>query len=74
MNVTDGQTSFSYFSLVSVQSHTVSKSVRPYGGSGAKKKLTDKQTDKHTDPIEVIHSMAKNLLLNFIHERICSNY
>jgi hypothetical protein len=50
-NVTDGQTSFSYFSLVSVQSHSqeVCPSVRR---SGAKKKRDGQtQTDKHTDPI-----------------------
>jgi hypothetical protein len=46
-NVTDGQTSFSYFCLVSVQSHTVSKSVRPYGGPELKKKLTDKHRQTH---------------------------
>jgi hypothetical protein len=43
LNVTDGQTSFSYFSLVSVQSHTVSKSVRTEVRS--QKNVTDK-TDK----------------------------
>jgi hypothetical protein len=45
-NVTDGQTSFSYFSLVSVQSHSqvVRPSVRRSG------KLTD-NTDRQPDPI-----------------------
>jgi hypothetical protein len=46
-NVTDGQTSFSYFSLVSVQSHTV-KFNCPYGGPD-KKKLTDKH--KHRQKV-----------------------
>jgi hypothetical protein len=58
-NVTDGQTSFSYFSLVSVQSYS-QKSVRPYGGPGKKKNITDKTWQAlHTDRSEVIHSMAK---------------
>jgi hypothetical protein len=36
------------------------KSVRPYGGPEPKKRdgQTHRQT-KHTDPIEVLHSMAK---------------
>jgi hypothetical protein len=66
-NVTDGQTSFSFFlsvctmsrmdrqvSVISVQfqSHTVKKSVRPYGGPNKKKKkkmLLNKH--RNTDPI-----------------------
>jgi hypothetical protein len=47
-NVTDGQTSFSYFSLVSVQSHTVgSLSVREVR---SKKKADGQTTQKNTDP------------------------
>jgi hypothetical protein len=63
-NVTDGQTSFSYFSSVSVQSHTVKKSVRPYGGPNKKrKKKCYRQTQKQIRS-NYIHSMEKNLLLN----------
>jgi hypothetical protein len=48
-DVTDGQTSSSYFSLVSkFKSHTVDKSVRPYGGRSQKRRT--KQT-QNTDPI-----------------------
>jgi hypothetical protein len=50
-NVTDGQTSFSYFSLVSVQSHTVSKSVRPSHGGPDQKRKKNTQTNTNTDPI-----------------------
>jgi hypothetical protein len=49
-NVTDGQTSFSYFSSVSVQSHTVSKSVRRTEVP-TKKKKKNMATDKHKTQI-----------------------
>jgi hypothetical protein len=64
-NVTDGQTSFSYFSLVSVQS---SKSVRPYGGPEPKK--NDGQTHRQTTQIrsEVIQL---NVTDGTIQEQTC---
>jgi hypothetical protein len=64
--MSDGQTSFSYFSLVSVQSHTVSKSVRPYGGPEPKN-VTDK-TNKHT---QIRSGNTLNVTDGTIQEQTC---